>query len=153
MISHHAGGFTTLLCGVLLSFLLLVLGVSTATNVHAAGGAQLPKDTKFTCTPASDSFCGVWGDENSSWGGFPHKLAVLEINPDGTARIIYSWGLATQFQKHYVNVAANIGGNTLSADLPNGAHVTYIQEGSDTILGTYTHPKFGTVTITLPRQQ
>src|ERR1017187_108890 len=74
---------------------IVVLGINVLALRTSLAQAPLPSDISLispspTIAHNIAAFSGAW---RGAWGGsFPTALVVEQINQDGTARVIYSWG-------------------------------------------------------------
>jgi hypothetical protein len=75
-----------------------------------------------------------------AWGGeLPTVLVVEEIDPDGTARVAYSWGSSPEntFKPGWTRLHGSIGGGTLRLTNPGGPALDFSLEKDGRLLGRY----------------
>ena len=125
------------------------IAVGASGSALASGCGFLPVtfvECPSTLKPSQAAFCGIWGEQK--WNDvLPHCLAVEKVAPDGSAKIVYGWGTAPQWNIHnpgYVRRNARIEGSVLKASggwvnrqyrlVGDTLHGTYSYDGKDRLI-------------------
>ncbi len=134
-----------------------VLGVGAPGSALASGCGFLPVtfvECPLSLKHSQTRFRGIWGEQK--WNDvLPHCLVVEKIAPDGSANIVYGWGIAPQWNIHdpgYRRHGARIEGNTLRASFSRyggWGNLEYRYDGG-ALHGTYSY-RGRDVLITLRR--
>ena len=134
-----------------------VLAVGASGSALASGCGFLPVtfvECPSNLKPSQAAFCGIWGE--AKWSDvLPHCLVVEKVAPDGSAKVVYAWGTASQWRINDPGsnrYDARIEGSLLKFSLQNyGRWVDVEYRLVDGKLdGKYIHGR-GTETITLRR--
>jgi hypothetical protein len=123
------------------------VGVSVSSllgsvGVHAMGVAiRYPDRAPCSEVPsAAAAFSGVWAD--GAWDGIlPHVLIVEQVSATGDARVISSWGDATDWQltRGFTRLQGRIDHGRLLLEYPSrGARAEYVIDAQGALQGTYT---------------
>ncbi len=105
--------------------------------------AQCPLPDDITLTPPSGdvprdlaAFAGAWG--GGAWGGIlPTFLVVEQVNADGTANVVYSWGNTKRGGSK--RLSGNISNGHLHLLSPRGPVIDYTLENNGALHGRYTN--------------
>ena len=141
--SARYGRFLAISCA------LLLLGACASTEVGTNSGSScyntspLPEEASVIVPPGQDvpenlaRFSGIWTDGRWSAWGFDDAagplcgtLVVSEVNKDGSASVIYSWGDAPSWgiTKGWLRRNARIVGDEMLVKLYGGASVSYVTQ-------------------------
>jgi hypothetical protein len=138
------------------TFLLTACETTTTSTESACSDAPRPTKVPDNARPAAlpanvevvtpepsvpddiAAFSGIW---DGSWlaTGLDSKLAVVRVNADGNASVVYAWGGDGGSQKPgHVRVSAQIAGSELYVPrFPNGAEAGFEFRRNDDLHGTY----------------
>ena len=137
---------------------------ATLTGCAQPGAASPAAATSAAATPtrvprALAAFAGNW---NGTWGGKLATTLVVESVTPPTARVIYEWGIATEWKVNnpgFFRETARFYGDKLVLHLPSGATAVYVMQPDGTLAGTLAGPiagpyapQGGVVHATLARQ-
>ncbi len=119
----------------------LVVATLAAT---LTGCAQPGAASPAAATPqALAAFAGNW---NGTWGGKLATTLVVESVTPPTARVIYEWGIATEWKVNnpgFFRETARFYGDKLVLHLPSGATAVYALQQDGTLAGTLASPSSG----------
>jgi dienelactone hydrolase len=122
------------------SLTLVTLIVCCLISSHAQ--TTLPDDISITppssaVSSAAAAFSGAW---LGTWGGeLPTALIVEQINSNGTARVIYSWGDSPSngFKMGWARYTAQISNTQLRLPSTNGHEMDFTLQSTGLLLGRY----------------
>lgn len=120
--------------------LLVTIGVYSSAVSYAQ--TALPDDISIappssTVAQNAAAFSGAW---LGTWGGeLPTALIVEQINSNGTAHVIYSWGDSKLFgfKTGWERETGKISNDRLQFSSPAGAKIDFIFEPSGRLSGRY----------------
>ena len=121
---------------------IVVLGINVLALRTSLAQAPLPSDISLispspTIAHNIAAFSGAW---RGAWGGsFPTALVVEQINQDGTARVIYSWGdeLTSGIKAGWIRLTGKISSGKLHFLTPHEAAVDFEFERNGNLSGQY----------------
>lgn len=107
----------------------------------ARAQTALPDDISITppassITPDMAVFSGAW---LGAWGGqLPTALVVEQINSNGTAQVVYSWGdLPDHFKTGWLRQAARISNGKLQLTMTSGPMAEFTLQRSGSLFARY----------------
>jgi hypothetical protein len=114
--------------------LVVALAACAQTSASPSSAAAPAAAPPPAGTGALAAFAGTW---NGTWNGKLDTTLIVDPVTPTTARVIYEWGIATEWQINnpgFVRVTAQFDGNLLVAHVPQGT-VGFILQPDGTLHG------------------